>query len=116
MASVVSDSVRPLGRSSPGSSVHGLLQTRTLEWVVMLFSRGDLPDLRIEPMSPASPALQAGSLLLSHRGSPGVEEFQTKRVTGTKMQSHGDSAFVKGDGTWVGKHCELRQEEDLRKE
>ena len=31
---------------------------------------GDLPHLRIEPMSPASPALQADSLPLSHQGSP----------------------------------------------
>ena len=64
----------------------------------MLFSSGDLPDLRIKPMSPAFPALQADSLLL---GSPGAEESQTKRITQTKMRSHGDSAFVKGDGRWV---------------
>ena len=31
---------------------------------------GDLPDPRIKPESPASPALQADSLPLSHRGSP----------------------------------------------
>ena len=31
---------------------------------------GDLPDPGIKPMSPASPALQADSLPLSHRGSP----------------------------------------------
>ena len=31
---------------------------------------GDLPKPRIEPMSPASPALQAGSLLLSHQKEP----------------------------------------------
>ena len=30
----------------------------------------DLPNPGIEPMSPASPALQADSLLLSHQGSP----------------------------------------------
>ena len=30
----------------------------------------DLPDPRIEPMSPASPTLQADSLLLSHCRSP----------------------------------------------
>ena len=29
--------------SPPGSSVHGILQARILEWVVMPFSRGDLP-------------------------------------------------------------------------
>ena len=31
---------------------------------------GDLPGLGIEPMSPASPVLQADSLMLSHEGSP----------------------------------------------
>ena len=31
---------------------------------------GDLPDPGIEPTSPASPALQADSLLPSHQGSP----------------------------------------------
>ena len=33
-------------------------------------SLGDLPDPGIEPTSPASPALQADSLLLSYKGSP----------------------------------------------
>ena len=31
---------------------------------------GDLPNPGIEPASPAAPALQVDSLLLSHRGSP----------------------------------------------
>jgi len=31
---------------------------------------GDLPDPRIEPVSSVYPALQANSLLLSHRVSP----------------------------------------------
>ena len=30
----------PMDCSPPGSSVHGLLQVRTLEWVAMLSSRG----------------------------------------------------------------------------
>ena len=42
----------------PGSSVHGILQTRTLEWVAVP-SPGDLPDPGFKPGSPAS---QAGSL------------------------------------------------------
>ena len=33
VASVVSNSLQPVDCSSPGSSVHGLLQTRILEWV-----------------------------------------------------------------------------------
>ena len=39
-----------------GSSVHGLLQVRTLEWVAIPFP-GNLPDPEIELASPASPAL-----------------------------------------------------------
>ena len=40
--------------SPPGSSVHGILQARILEWVAISSSRGwNLPDLGIEPASPA---------------------------------------------------------------
>ena len=44
-----------------GSSVHGILQARILEWVAVP-PPGDLPNPGIEPVSLASPALQAGSL------------------------------------------------------
>ena len=52
----------PMDCSLPGSSVHGILQARTLEWLAISFSR-DILDPGIEPESPVSPALQAGSLL-----------------------------------------------------
>ena len=39
-----------------GSSVHGIFQARTLEWVGISFS-GNIPDSGIEPASLASPAL-----------------------------------------------------------
>ena len=38
--SVVSDSLRTMDYSPPGSSVHGILQARILEWVAMPSSRG----------------------------------------------------------------------------
>ena len=39
--SAVSDSLRPCGvYSPPGSSVHGILQARILEWVAITFSKG----------------------------------------------------------------------------
>ena len=38
--SVVSDSLRPMDCSPPGSSLHGILQARILEWVAISFSRG----------------------------------------------------------------------------
>ena len=42
--------------SPPGSFVHGILQTRILEWVVMPAS-GNLPNPGIEPTVLMSPAL-----------------------------------------------------------
>ena len=57
----------PMDCRPQGSSVHGILQARILEWVVISFSR-DLPDPGIIPVSPA---LAGGFFsLLSHLGSP----------------------------------------------
>ena len=50
----------------PGSSVHGILQARILEWIAIPFSR-DLPNPGIEP---GSPALQADSLPSEPPGKP----------------------------------------------
>ena len=45
----------PMGCSLSGSSVHGILQARILEWVAIPFSRGPYHP----GIEPASPALQA---------------------------------------------------------
>ena len=48
----------PMDRNPPGSSAHGILQARILEWIAMPFpSPGDLPDPGVEPTSLTSPAL-----------------------------------------------------------
>ena len=49
----------PTDCSLQGSSVHGTLQTRILEWITIPSSRGNLPNPGIES---GSPALQANSL------------------------------------------------------
>ena len=51
--------------NAPGSSIHGILQARILEWVA-IFPPGDLPNPGIENVIPVSPELQKDSLLLSH--------------------------------------------------
>ena len=51
--------------SPPGSSVHGILQARRLEWVVIPFSRASS-----QPRDQTLLHWQAGSLALSHLGSP----------------------------------------------
>ena len=48
----------------PGSSIHGILQARILEWLPFPSSQ-DLPNPGIKPMSPA---LEADSLPLCHLG------------------------------------------------
>ena len=45
--SIMSNSLGPHG-SPPGSSVHGILQARILEWVAIPFFR-DFPDPEIKP-------------------------------------------------------------------
>ena len=49
----------PVNHSLPGSSIHGILQARKLEWVAMP-SSGDLPDPGIEPVFLMSPVLSGG--------------------------------------------------------
>ena len=56
----------PTDCSPPGSSVHGILQTRILEWIAIPFFRGS-SNMGIEPRSPA---LQADSLPTELQGKP----------------------------------------------
>ena len=60
----------PMDCNPPGSSVHGILQARMLEWVTIPFSV-DLPSPGIDPMSLA---LQEDSLPSEAPGKP----YQTK--------------------------------------
>ena len=53
--SAMADSVTPWTCSTPGSSVHGILQARTLQWIAF-------PNPETEPASLVSPALQADPL------------------------------------------------------
>ena len=56
----------PVDCSLPGFSVHGILQARILEWVIVSFS-GDLPDPGTEP---GSPALRADAVTSEPPGKP----------------------------------------------
>ena len=57
----------PMDCSPPGSSVHGIIQARILDWVAIP-TPGDLPNPGIEPRSPS---LQADSLPSEPPGKPG---------------------------------------------
>ena len=61
--SVVSNSLQPMDDSPPGSSVHGISQARTLEWVTISSSRGSsLPRDQ-------TPASCIGQKILYHRAT-----------------------------------------------
>ena len=50
----------PMDCSLLGSSVHGILQARILEWIAMPSFRGSNPNPGIEPVFLISPALAGG--------------------------------------------------------
>ena len=56
----------PKDCSPSGSSVHGILQARILEWVTIIFSRGYSPP----GVEPGLSALQTNSLPHETQGSP----------------------------------------------
>ena len=58
---------KPMDYSLSGSSVHGILQARILEWVAIPLLQGNLPDPGIKP---GFPALQADSLPSESPGKP----------------------------------------------
>ena len=64
-----SHEVDPMNCCLPGSSVHGILQARILQWVAMPSSRGSFWPRDWTCDSSDSPALQVDSLPLNHWGS-----------------------------------------------
>ena len=65
----------PMDCSPPGSSVHGILQARILEWVAIAFSRESFwPGTKPEP-----PALQADSLPSESPGKPPISGSKPQR-------------------------------------
>ena len=60
----------PKGCSLPGSSVHGILQVRILEFGCHALLQGSFPTQGSNSCLPASPALQVDSLLTESPGKP----------------------------------------------
>ena len=70
----------PMDCSPPGSSVHGILQARVLEWVAIPSSRG-LPDPGIELASLSSPALVGGFSTTDPLRKPPKQKFTAREET-----------------------------------
>ena len=100
----------PMDCSPPGSSVHGILQARTLELVAMPSSRGASPS-RVEHASSVSSALQADSSPSESSGKalkrlvlPEPREDPSKRFHSVRPHStgaaHGAASGREGRGAW----------------
>ena len=74
----VSSSLRPHGLSAPGSSVHGILQTR-MEWVAIPFSRGSSWP-RDRTHTSCGSCTAGRFLLLSHQGSPNPSQSSPEQI------------------------------------
>ena len=62
----------PMDCSPLGSSVHGILQARILEWLPFTSPGTDLPNPGIEPVSPMSSALAGGFFSTEPTGKPSM--------------------------------------------
>ena len=62
----------PVDCSPPGSSVHGVLQARILEWVAISFSRGSFRPRDLTRVSHTAGRLNC----LSHQGEPEIHEIR----------------------------------------
>ena len=74
----------PMDASSPGSSVHGFLQARTLEWVAISFSRG---SLQLNPCLLHLLDCKKILYLLSHWGFPVPGRYTSTLVIYSKVSS-----------------------------
>ena len=82
--------------SLPGSSVHGISQTRILEWVAISSSRG-LPDPGIKPALPASTALAGRFLTTVPLGKP--NKWYALSLSRSHTHSHIDMLLM--FKTWI---------------
>ena len=71
----------PMDSSLPGSSVHGILQARILEWLAMPSSKRIYLAQQLNPHFPGLLHWQAGSLPLTPPGTPLliIEEYKVRK-------------------------------------
>ena len=93
----------PMDHSPPGSSVHGIIQARILEWVAMPFSRGSsLPKDR----TCVSYVSCISRQILYHLGAQDVLIYVRAGESGQDVEVL-DSAFPLTSKVWLGKSNNL---------
>ena len=90
--SVKSDSLRLQGWYPPGSSVHGILQARVLEWVSLFFSI-QLKIMSIELEMPSNHLILCFPLLLLPSIVPSIRFFSSGSVLCIRWPKHWSFSF-----------------------
>ena len=93
----------------PGSSVHGILQARILEWIPIFFLRGMFPSWQSHPHLLWLLHWQADSLPLSHLGSPHLLLSGNSRYFLTRTPTF---SFCTGFHKWCSDSCILGKTEN----
>ena len=83
----------PVDHSLTGSSVHGVLQARILEWVAMP-SSGDHSDTEIKPASLMSPALAGGFFTTNTTWEAHFKVYKTVLLTVVTVQCIRSPEFI----------------------
>ena len=82
----MSASVRPHGLQPPGSSIHGILQARILEWVAFPFSSGSSqPRNQTQGSNPGLLHCRQTLKPLSHQGSPSPARYRKDQIKYTYL-------------------------------
>ena len=98
----------PMDRSPPGSSVHGILQARTLEWITMPSSRASS-----QPRDITSPALAGGFFTTSI--SSQIWEFPGSLVVRTLNFRCRELGFYPSSGELKFLHASWRGQQNQKK-
>ena len=88
----MSDSYNPMDWSPPASSVHGISQARTLEWVAISSCRASSQP-EIELASLISPVLAGGIGLVLLVSGSGVDETIWRHITILSLLDHLPEVF-----------------------
>ena len=107
----------PMDYSLPGSSVHGILQARMLEWVAIPFSRGSSrpsrsPELWVDSLPFESPGKYAPTVCSApymHCPCPGCSEVGI--IIFTSLDEEAETP--RGDETCLGHQAQLDRTQGL---
>ena len=85
-----------MDRSPPGSSVHGILQARILEWIAVLFSRGSSdPGIKLAFLMSSAPAGRFKSRLMVPCGKMTFPSLgQENHLCGVTLEMYEDVFIV----------------------